>query len=153
MDCPGHLIDTPTDTLPLYAYHMNAHENGSIVRAFLLKRDANLLAGDVVVRDLAQEQTFNGHQAAMTFFDAYFAVGFAQCEVDVQTLVAGEEDVAVAFIFRGLQHGPFMGIPPTGQQVTIPMVLICQIQSGHISQASFFYNAGTLLRQLCLTCP
>jgi len=93
---------------------MNLQENRRLIRTFLLKQDASVLADDVIVRDQAQEQTFYGRQAATSFLDAYFVVGFAKCEAEVQTLVAGEEDVVLAFTFRGRQHGPFMGIPQAG---------------------------------------
>jgi hypothetical protein len=43
-----------------------------------------------------------------------------------------------------------MGLPPTGQEVAIPMALFCQIKAGQIQRATLYYDAGTLLRQLKL---
>jgi steroid delta-isomerase-like uncharacterized protein len=109
-----------------------------------------VLAEDVVFGDQAQSRSFTGRAAVEAMWQALFADGFADVQIEIHTLIADDMAVALEFIFRGRHHGRFMGIPPTGQEVAIPMALFCQIEAGQIRRATLFYDAGTLLRQLGL---
>jgi predicted ester cyclase len=82
--------------------------------------------------------------------NTFFLHGFTDIQTEVQTILVGEKEAVLAFVFRGRQDGPFMGIPPTQQEVAVPMVVICQMEEDGIKQMTLYYNAGTLLRQLGL---
>jgi steroid delta-isomerase-like uncharacterized protein len=133
---------------------MNRRQNRRLLEALTLEQDAAVLAAvlaeDVVLLDQAQERSFVGREAVITFLHTFFIHGFTQTEARIQTMIVEETEAAVVFTFYGRQDGPFMGIPPTWQEVVLPMVVYCQIESGRIKQATLYYNAGTLLRQIGL---
>jgi predicted ester cyclase len=81
---------------------------------------------------------------------AFFIEGFAEVRIEIHRLIADEHAAALEFTFRGRHQGRFMGIPPTSREVVIPMALFCRIEAREIRQASLYYDAGTLLRQLGL---
>ena len=67
------------------------------------------------------------------FFLAYsyhFRPGFTQTQTEAHRLIIDEAEAALVFTFRGRQDGPFMGIPPTQQEVVLPMVMIRQLKGG-----------------------
>lgn len=129
---------------------MNHRQNRRLLEAFALEQDAAVLAEDVVLLDQAQERSFYGREAVIAFWHTFFIHGFTQTETKVQSLIVDETEAAIVFTFYGRQDGPFMGIPPTRQAVVLPMVLVCQMTGKWIHQATLYYNAGTLLRQLGL---
>lgn len=129
---------------------MTRQDNHRLLEAFVLERDPAVLAEDIVFRDQAQERSFYGREAVTALLNVFFVQGFTLTETEVQTTVIGEEEMALAFLFHGRQTGPFLGIPATQQELVVPMALICRIQEGQIQQATLYYNAGTLLRQLGL---
>lgn len=129
---------------------MNRPKSRHLIETFAIDRDLSVLAEDVVLHDQAQERSFRGREAVTTMLNTFFLHGFTGIQTDVQTIIVGQEEAALAFTFRGRQDGPFMGIPPTRQEVAVPMAMICQMEEGLIKQITLYYNAGTLLRQLGL---
>jgi predicted ester cyclase len=129
---------------------MTRQTNRQLMEAFAFAQDPGVMAEDVSLCDLAQERTFHGREAVTALLHAFFLQGFTSIRTEVQAMVVDEEEVALAFVFRGRQDGLFMGIPPTRLEVNLPMVVLCRIQAGQIQQAALYYNAGTLLRQLRL---
>jgi steroid delta-isomerase-like uncharacterized protein len=129
---------------------LNRRQNRRLLEAFALEQDAAVLAEDVVLLDQAQERSFYGREAVIAFLNTFFIHGFSQTEAKVQSMIVDEAEAALVFTFYGRQDGPFMGIPPTRQEVDVPMVLVCQITDNWIQRATLYYNAGTLLRQLGL---
>ena len=129
---------------------MTQHLNRQLVEAFIGGRTAVALTEDVVFWDQAQSRSFAGRAAVEAVWQALFAEGFAEVRIEIHTLIADDMAAALEFIFRGRHCGRFMGLPPTGQEVVIPMALFCQIEAGQIRRAILYYDAGTLLRQLGL---
>jgi steroid delta-isomerase-like uncharacterized protein len=129
---------------------MTQHLNRQLVEAFVVGRSAVVLAEDVVFGDQAQSRSFTGRAAVEAIWQALFVDGFADVRIEIHTFIADDMAAALEFIFRGRHHGRFMGLPPTGQEVAIPMALFCRIEAGQIRRATLFYDAGTLLRQIGL---
>jgi len=129
---------------------MTQQSNRSLMESFALERDPAVLADDVILHDQAQERSFCGREAVAAFLNAFFAQGLARTQTKVEMAIIDETNAALEFTFHGWHEGVFMGIPPTRQEVNLPMVMLCQMESGRIKQAALYYNAGTLLRQLGL---
>jgi steroid delta-isomerase-like uncharacterized protein len=129
---------------------MTPYLNRQLVEAFVVERTGVALAEDVVFRDQAQSRSFVGRAAVETVWQALFADGFAEVRIEVHALVSDDTAAALQFTFRGRHRGHFMDIPPTGREVAIPMALFCRIEAGQIQEATLYYDAGTLLRQLGL---
>jgi steroid delta-isomerase-like uncharacterized protein len=129
---------------------MIQHLNHQLVEAFVVQGAAAALTEDAVFSDQAQSRSFAGRAAVEAVWQALFAEGFTEVRIEVQTLIGDDAGAALEFIFRGRHRGRFMGIAPTDREVTIPMALFCGIEAGQIRQATLYYDAGTLLRQLGL---
>jgi steroid delta-isomerase-like uncharacterized protein len=129
---------------------MTQQHKRQLVEAFVVDRAIMALAEDVVFSDEAQSRSFAGRAAVAAAWEKLFAGGFAEVRIEVHTLIADDAAAALDFTFRGRHRGRFMGIPPTGREVGIPMALFCGIEAGQIRRATLYYDAGTLLRQLGL---
>jgi steroid delta-isomerase-like uncharacterized protein len=57
---------------------------------------------------------------------------FADTQCTGEDVVAEGDKVAVRWIWRGTHKGEFMGVPPTGKQVTITGISILRIAGGKI---------------------
>ena len=129
---------------------MSQHINRQLAEAFVAGPTAVALTEDIVFQDQAQSQSFAGRAAVEAVWQALFADGFAEVRIEIRTLIAEETAAALECTFCGRHRGRFMGIPPTGREVVIPMALFCRIEAGQIRRATLYYDAGTLLRQLGL---
>jgi predicted ester cyclase len=107
-------------------------------------------AETAVLQDHAQARSFSGPQAIRDWLRALFEEGFPHSRIDIHRVIADGNGAAAEYTLRGRQAGPFAGIRPTGHEVALPMVFICEIREGRISLANLYYDTGTLLRQLDL---
>ena len=57
---------------------------------------------------------------------------FADIHCTIEDMVAEEDKVAVRWSWRGTHKGEFMGIAPTGKQVTMTGITILRIEGGKI---------------------
>jgi predicted ester cyclase len=64
-----------------------------------------------------------------------------------EVLVDGQR-AAVMATFTGTDRGGFMGLPPTGRQVTIPVVFLYEFKDGTIARDRRFYDFTGLLIQV-----
>ena len=71
---------------------------------------------------------YAGHeQFAKAFYSA-----FPDLSHRIEDVVAEGDRVVVRFALCGTHTGNFMGIPPTGREVAVPMALFCGIEAGKI---------------------
>jgi steroid delta-isomerase-like uncharacterized protein len=122
--------------------------NRRVIQAFIGTPTAVSLADEVSLEDLAQNRAYHGRAAVEALLRAFFVEGFSEARTEVRTMLVDERAAMLEFTFHGRQNGPFLGIPVTGQEVAVPMVVVCQIGDGQIRQATLYYDAGSFLRQL-----
>ena len=108
------------------------------------------LTEDVVLEDHGQSMVYQGRTAVLPILRAYFVDGFSDGRVTVHTTLANEQTIVIAFLFNGRHDGTFLGIPATGREVTVPMILLGHINQQQIQHLTLYYDAGTILRQLDL---
>jgi predicted ester cyclase len=63
-------------------------------------------------------------------------------------MVAEDDKVAVRATFRGTQKGEFFGIPATGKEVTVSLMLIYRIANGKIVEHWMNADQLSLMQQL-----
>lgn len=119
-----------------------------IIAAFVENPTAVALAEEVVLRDHAQDRVYQGRAAVEGLLQAFFVEGFPGARIEVQSSTADKTSAVLEFDLHGNQGAPFLGIPATGREVALPMVIICQISNDQIHRLSLYYDAGSLLRQL-----
>ena len=118
------------------------------MEAFAREPAAVPLTDGVVWQDIAQNCTYQGPAAVAGLLRAFFVEGFPAATAEVQHLLVDDKTAMLQFVFCGRQEGPFMGLPATGREVALPMIIVCHIAAEKIQQAAMYYDAGSLLRQL-----
>jgi predicted ester cyclase len=113
-------------------------------------------------RDLVQEylETISGHAKTRAMFAEYISdeslirqnlaveQAFPIYELSAdEILVDGKRVVAIGN-FRGIQHGTYGDIAPTGNEVKLPVVMMFTVQHGKISEYRVSYDNASMLRQL-----
>jgi predicted ester cyclase len=79
---------------------------------------------------------------------AEIEAAFPSYEILIEDLLAEGDKVVVRGEFRGIHHGPFAGIEPTGKSVSAGLMIIYAIASGRIVDHWMQFDLFTLLRQL-----
>ena len=73
---------------------------------------------------------------------------FPDMKVQIEDIVADEQQVAVHFVASGTHEGEFMGIPATGQTITIHGTSFQRIEDGRVVEEWEVVDLLGLLRQL-----
>jgi steroid delta-isomerase-like uncharacterized protein len=77
-----------------------------------------------------------------------FSTSFPDLHLTIEDMVADEDKVAARVTFRGTHRGEFMGIPPTGKQVTFSSMEMNRIVGGKVAEHRFVVDMLGLLQQL-----
>lgn len=77
-----------------------------------------------------------------------FTTGFPDFTSKIELVAAEDERVAVRASHTGTHRGAFMGIPPTGRQVTVTATGIFCCQDGKLVENRVVFDAFGLLQQL-----
>jgi len=73
---------------------------------------------------------------------------FPDIYVTIDDLIAEGDTVVVRCIGRGTHRAEFMGVGPTGKEVTLPLIAIYRIASGKITERWNLSDVFGLLQQL-----
>lgn len=103
---------------------------GEIINAHASDRLGEVFAADVVDHDPAPDQG-PGVEGFQQFF-ATMNTAFPDLAVDVDTLVADDEQVAIAYRISGTHQGDFQGIAPTGNHIEVRAAQIARFRDGKI---------------------
>ena len=82
-------------------------------------------------------------------FAAYLA-GFPDVHMTMEDVFAAGDRVAVRFTCYGTHQGQFMGVPPSGKQVTMTAILIHRLANGKMVEDWEWSDQLGVLRQLGL---
>jgi len=117
---------------------MSTVANKAIVRRFV---DEVQSAGNIDAIDELCSPEFVNHSAppgvpsnreGVKQVTAMFRQAFPDSYFTVEDMVAEGDKVATRKTFHGTHQGEFMGIPPTGQQVSIGLIDIVRIVDGKV---------------------
>jgi len=73
---------------------------------------------------------------------------FEHLNVTVVDMIAQGDEVACRFSARGVHKGEFMGLPPTGREITMTGIEIFRIKDGRIAEIWGEANLMGLMMQL-----
>ncbi len=115
-----------------------SEENKAIVRRYVeeavnqhnLEILDEIFAPDFINHAAPSDQA-SGIEGLKQFF-AMMDSGFPDFHATVEDLIAEGDRVAVRFTFNGTHQGEFMGIAPTGEQVTMQGIDILRIAGSRI---------------------
>ena len=103
-------------------------------------------AEDCVDHDPAPGQE-PGRKGFESFFTALKA-GFPDAKIAPETLVADDEQVAVAYTLTGTHEGVFQGIEPTGRRIEVRGLQIGRFEAGKIVERWGASDELGILKQL-----
>jgi steroid delta-isomerase-like uncharacterized protein len=104
-------------------------------------------AEDAVVESPLAGGTTNGRDQIKQTFRTYF-VAFPNLEMTETDVLVDGDRAAVLATFSGTDHGGFMGMPPTGRQMNIPVVFVYEFRDGKIAHDRRVYDFTGLLIQV-----
>ncbi|MDQ2844027.1 MAG: ester cyclase [Acidobacteriota bacterium] len=105
---------------------------GEAVNSGKLQEIEQLVAPGVVEHDPVpgQESTPQGY---VWFFEK-FRASFPDLNLNVDHMVADEENVAIAYTITGTHKGEFQGVSATGKRIKARGLEICRFEDGKIAE-------------------
>jgi len=132
---------------------MSIEENKNIVRSYQEIYNSNDLdrLTEVVSEDLLTPNILpgipHGVEGAKTAHRIMLA-GFPDYQTIIEDMIAEGNKVAARIKMTGTQTGEFMGIPPTGKEVSFTGIFIARIANGKIVEHWGEEDGVSLLQQL-----
>jgi steroid delta-isomerase-like uncharacterized protein len=130
-------------------------ESKAVVRRFLedifgggdLELIAELFAPDYVLHDPVLPEEVRGPEGMRRYVsmyrDAYPDTGFT-----VEDQIAEGGEVVTRWTGQGTHEGELMGIPPTGNRVTVTGIEVDRVVDGRIEETWVIYDALGMMQQL-----
>jgi len=106
----------------------------------------DLVAADCIENDPAPGQV-NGPQGYIDLFTA-MRLAFPDMKVEVDQLVADDENVAFAYTLTGTHKGDFNGIPATGKKIKARGLQISKFKDGKMVERWGSSDELGILKQL-----
>jgi steroid delta-isomerase-like uncharacterized protein len=104
-------------------------------------------AADYVLHDPSLAQPVRGVEGIRAFMSAV-VTAFPDARFTVEELIAEGDKVVQRCSVRGTHQGEFLGIPPTGNQVAIPFMIITRFANGKIAEEWQLLDALGMMQQL-----
>lgn len=105
-----------------------------------------LIAVDLVNHSLSPGE-FPGLAGTKQTLGMFHAV-FADLQVSTEDLIADGDMVVVRMTMNGTNTGEFMGLPPTGKQVTMNGIEMFRLDSGKVVERWAEFDMMSLMQQL-----
>jgi predicted ester cyclase len=81
-------------------------------------------------------------------FGVMFYQGFPDIYHTIDEVIAEGDEVVVRFTLRGVQHGDFMGIPPTGRAIEVSAIAHMHLEGGKVTRLNAQFDQVGILQQL-----
>jgi steroid delta-isomerase-like uncharacterized protein len=157
--CPGTLWaeitnDSRIIILKEGEHPMSAAENKALVRRFveeIINKGNRAVAHELVAEDYVELDPLPGQQPGREgLLDtiAMVRTAFPDLTWTIEELVAEGQKVASSDTWRGTHRGVFLGIPPTGKQVTVPCMVFDTWVDGKLKESRLMMNIMSLMQQL-----
>jgi steroid delta-isomerase-like uncharacterized protein len=124
---------------------------GEAVNSGNLEALTEVFAPNVVDHDPAPDQG-PGPEGFQTFFKT-LASAFPDAKIDLESMVANEDNIAIAYTLTGTHQGEFMGVAPTGKPITARGVQIARFEDGLIVERWGSTDELGILKQLGVSGP
>ena len=119
---------------------------GAAINSGKLYQFTDLMTRDVKDHDPAPAQG-KGVEGFIAFFTE-FREAFPDLKVEVESMVADEEQVAIAYTVTGTHQGSFHGVAATGKKIKARGVQIARFEDGRIAERWGSSDELGILKQL-----
>jgi steroid delta-isomerase-like uncharacterized protein len=118
------------------------------LRGYLEDHDSRYLAENASFTDVTTGMTWAGREAIGAMLGWMYHSVFEAHVEDTRLIVAAEGDAAVAeMTFVGIHQGDFAGIPATGREIRVPLVVSYDLADGLITAARVHFNVASFQAQ------
>jgi steroid delta-isomerase-like uncharacterized protein len=107
-----------------------------------------LFAADYLMHDPAWPEEVKGPEGFKQWAGAMLEPFFSDGEVAVNDMIAEEDKVVVRWTWSATHTDEFMGIPPTGRQITIAGISIHRFANGKFVESWVNYDPLGMMQQL-----
>jgi steroid delta-isomerase-like uncharacterized protein len=131
---------------------MSIAQNKEIARRFFTEQDRRkgplaeeLCAPNYVVTIAGNpSMSFEGHGE----FGRMFYAAFPDLKHNIEDTIAEGDKVVVQFTLQGTHNGDFLGIPPTGKQVSVAASAVLHFAGDKVAEVQGIFDQLGLMRQL-----
>ncbi len=124
---------------------MSTEDNKAFIRSYFEAISGTDKAAAVVNRYVTDEE--------LKHHIAFYEAAFPNYQLLAEDMIAEGDKVVVRSTFHGTHKGDLMGIPPTGKEVTMPVMLIYRIADNKIVEHWMQADALGLMQQLGVIPP
>ena len=132
---------------------MSTEANKTIVRRFFeafnagdLDAVAELCAPNVVVHNSGAPDPLS--LDAFKQLAGAFLAAFPGGEHTIEDMIGEEDKIVTRVVYHGTHTGDLMGMPPTGNQVAVPAMIIDQIANDKIVETWRLFDQMGMMQQL-----
>ena len=112
--------------------------------------DVSMMAPDVVFRIMATGQEHRTPEGVVGMLDYFYHVAF-DAKAETKSMIVGQGIAALEADFVGRHIGEFAGVPPTGKEVRVPLVVIYDLRDGQIVEGRVYFEIPAFLAQVGAT--
>lgn len=125
----------------------SVEETRQVLEAYAAEHDTSLIAPDAVFHDIASGQDYVGREAIAAMLQHVYHVAF-QARAEVVRTTVGHGTAVLEGVLVGTHTGEFAGVPATGRQVRIPLVVSYRIANGSVQEADVYLLVSSFLQQV-----
>lgn len=128
---------------------MTADETREIIQRYVDSEhgDVSLLAPDVVFRDMNTGQEYSTPEGVLGALDFFYHVAF-DATAELRNLLVGDGVAMLEADVVGRHIGEFAGVPATGKDVRVPLVVAYDVRGGQIVEGRIYLLIPAFLAQV-----
>ena len=139
---------------------MSTEENKNLVRRWwealnqgnALQLIDETYVSDYILHDPSLPEPVHGVQGVREFVASAVAA-FPDARYTIENLVAEEDKVVQHVSVRGTHQAEFQGIPATGKQISVWIMVISRIANGRVVEEWQMFDALSMLKQMGVISP
>ncbi len=109
--------------------------------------DVSMMAPDVVFTNMATGEETHTPEGVAAMLN-YFYHQLFDATATIRTLLLGESNAMVEGLVVGKHTGEFAGIPATGRDISVPLVVVYDLENEQIKRARIYFEVPVLMQQI-----
>jgi steroid delta-isomerase-like uncharacterized protein len=128
--------------------HLGPTTSADMLRAYLVDHDPRHLADDATFTDVTTGLSWTGREAITRMLTWMYHDVFEAHVEDPRVIVDADGAIGVAeMTFVGTHRGEFGGVPASGRDVRVPLVVIYDLSGGQIAGARVHFSVASFIAQ------